>query len=221
MNEKEFCFFICTNNNTLLDECIAYINRLYVPEGYSIDLITISEAESITSAYNMGMKESDAKYKIYMHQDVFIINRNFLSDLLLIFSQDASIGLVGMVGYDKVPTDGVMWHENKCGTDKLYGRGFYSNAAVSDYKYNPEHGVSDVQLIDGLLMATSVDIEWDEEFDAWDFYDASQCMRFRERGYKIVVPNQLIPWFIHDNGYYLKLWDYEKYRQLFLKKYIK
>lgn len=33
------------------------------------------------AAYNLGMQSSDAKYKIYMHQDVFIRNEEFLADI--------------------------------------------------------------------------------------------------------------------------------------------
>ncbi len=64
MNEKQFCFIICTNNDVLVQECINYINRLYVPEGYEYDIITIKEADSMTSGYNAAMKAIDAKYKI-------------------------------------------------------------------------------------------------------------------------------------------------------------
>lgn len=39
------------------------------------------------------MKSSDAKYKIYLHQDVFILNKNFLFDLLYYFS-DKSTGMI-------------------------------------------------------------------------------------------------------------------------------
>ena len=85
MNTHKFCFIICTNNEIYLEECIHYINHLLIPEGYEIDLITITEATSMTEGYNQGMTSSDAKYKIYMHQDVFIINPNFMNDVLTVF----------------------------------------------------------------------------------------------------------------------------------------
>ena len=36
----------------------------------------------MTSGYNNAMKKTDAKYKVYLHQDVFILNHNFLMDIL-------------------------------------------------------------------------------------------------------------------------------------------
>ena len=71
MNDHKFCFIICTNNDLYLNECLHYIDHLVIPEGYEVDVLTIQDAISITTGYNEGMHASDAKYKIYMHQDVF------------------------------------------------------------------------------------------------------------------------------------------------------
>ena len=49
------------------------------------------------------MQSCDAKYKIYMHQDVFIHNRNFLKKVIEIFQEDNQIGLIGMVGRKELP----------------------------------------------------------------------------------------------------------------------
>ena len=117
MNENKFCFILCTNNEILLSESIHYISHLIIPDGYTTELLTVTDAKSMTLGYNEAMSASDAKYKIYMHQDVFILNRYFLSDVLSIFESDASIGLIGMTGYTSVSADGIMWHaEEKLGT---------------------------------------------------------------------------------------------------------
>ena len=73
MNNKKICFIICVNNKQYLSECQYYINNLIVPQGYEIDCITVWDAPSMTSGYNAAMKASDAKYKIYIHQDVFLV----------------------------------------------------------------------------------------------------------------------------------------------------
>ena len=75
MNQNKFAFIICSNNETFLNECITYINLLEVPQDYEIELLTITDAPCITSGYNEGMSSTDAKYKIYLHQDVFLLNR--------------------------------------------------------------------------------------------------------------------------------------------------
>ena len=101
LNEHKIAFIICTNNQLYCKECLYYISLLDVPEGYEIDVMTIEGAEYITKAYNAAMGESDAKYKVYLHQDVFILNRNFIQDIVNIFS-DEKIGMIGFAGRTRV-----------------------------------------------------------------------------------------------------------------------
>ena len=81
MNEKKFSFIMCCNNDYYLQEAKTYLDELIIPEGYEVDFVEVRGAKSMTSGCNEGMQRSDAKYKIYMHQDVFIINKNFLSGI--------------------------------------------------------------------------------------------------------------------------------------------
>ena len=82
VKDKEVCFIICSNDQLYTEECLYYIAHLHVPDGYQINVLTIEDARSMTAGYNEGMCASDAKYKVYLHQDVFIINRNFIQDFL-------------------------------------------------------------------------------------------------------------------------------------------
>ena len=78
MDNKKIAFIICVNNMQYYEECLRYIQELEVPDGYSTDILCIQEADSMTQGYNGGMQASDAKYKVYLHQDTFILNRNFI-----------------------------------------------------------------------------------------------------------------------------------------------
>ena len=80
-------FIICVNNELYFEECRYYIEHLEVSAGYDIDVIGIWEADSMCAAYNLGMRSSDAKYKVYMHQDVFIRDSRFLEKTLRIFKE--------------------------------------------------------------------------------------------------------------------------------------
>jgi len=221
MNNHKFAFIICTNNDVYLQECLHYIDFLIIPENYEVDILTIHSASSMTSGYNEGMQSTDAKYKIYMHQDVFILNRNFLFDILSIFDLDNNIGMIGMVGYPVVSRSGFMWHEKRVGALPLYGASHaYPSANYSDYRFTIEDGIQDVALIDGLMMITCHDLSWNEELlKHWDFYDAFQSMNFLLNGYRIVTPVQKLPWFLHDDGKYLSMWNYDQYRRLFMNEY--
>ena len=207
---------MCVNNESYVKEQMRYLNALYVPEGYEIDVLTIWEAKSMTAGYNEGMRSTDAKYKVYLHQDVFIVNKNFLQDILNIFT-DSGIGMIGMVGVPVLPENGIMWNDERVGM--LYFNMNYQSGASVIGEIDGE--CAEVDAIDGLLMATQYDIPWREDlFQNWDFYDISQSQEFIRAGYKVVVPNQGEPWCIHDDGF-MNLKNYFFNRKKFIAEYKK
>lgn len=217
LNDKKFCFIICYNQEIFLNECLLYLQQLHVPEGFSTDILTISDAPSMAEGYQAAMNESDAKYKVYMHQDVFVRYPFFLDSLLEIFQSDQRIGLTGMVGVPVFPEDYMMWTGerigNICNRNTLPGD--YGN-----YRYELNHGYSSVEAVDGFLMATSYDISWRNDLlDGWDFYDVSQSFEFLRQGYRVVVPVQHLPWCLHDDGTILNLWNYDRYRRICMEEY--
>lgn len=220
MNSKKFCFIICSNNPVFLEECIHYIRHLIIPKEYEIDLITVRDADSMTAGYQEAMKQSDAKYKIYLHQDVFILNKRFLMDVLAIFAADSEIGMIGMVGYETMAADGIMWHEKRLGA--LYQRECekkYTDYQTYRYSVSTD-GYAYAAVADGFLLITSYDLPWNtEELKDFDFYDAFQCMEFLRKGYKIAIPVQRNPWCLHDDSQLLDLSKYDKYHRIFMKKY--
>lgn len=209
VDKHKICFIICTNDEQQLQECMMYLSLLHVPEGYQTDIITVTDATSMTSGYNEAMRSSDAKYKIYLHQDTFIVEPDFLTYLLKLFKKDSKIGMIGTVGAEKLSKDGVMWHEQRCGN-------FYPpDENITHLKRSHK----EVEAIDGFLMVTQYDLPWREDiFQGFDFYDVSQCMEFRRAGYKIAVPAQKTNWVIHSCGA-PTFWHYNENREIFLREY--
>lgn len=206
---------MCVNNEMYVEECLHYINRLVIPDGYKIDVISIKEAKSMTEGYNAAMVATDAKYKIYMHQDVFLVKLDFIQDMLDVFS-NPEVGMIGMVGAEKLSKDGCMWNGDRVG--RIYSSNIVSTQLfIASDKQNKPY--TEVEAVDGLFIATQYDIKWREDiFDGWDFYDVSQSEEFHRAGYKVVVPYMDIPWCLHDDGI-LNLEDYDKYRKRFLNEY--
>ena len=210
-------FIICVNNELYFEECKYYIEHLEIPAGYDIDVIGIWEADSMCAAYNLGMRSSDAKYKVYMHQDVFIVNINLLEDILKIF-EDKNVGMLGVVGTPNMPENGCMWNGPRVG--RVYSSNVLTakEFIASDMNERP---YMEVEAVDGLFIATQYDIMWREDlFTGWDFYDVSQGEEFRRNGYKVVVPYMDKSWCIHDDGF-LNLSRYDEFRKIFLKEYKK
>ena len=213
--EESIAFIICTNNRLWFDECKKYIERLRVPEGIRVEIIPISDATGMANGYNKGRIKSDAKYKIYMHHDVFIINDNLIGDLVNIFKNNPHVGLVGLVGANDIKNDSVSVGKWEYG--KVLACSGYSevNCNFGDVieAYEP------VDCVDGMFIATQYDIEWREDiFQDWHFYDRSICMEYKRAGYICVVPKQEIPWCIHDCGIN-SLIGWKKNMEKFLKEY--
>ena len=125
MNDQKICFIACVNDDRYEQERLKYLNHLIVPEGYEVESLSVREAKSMTAGYNEGMHGSDAKYKVYLHQDVFIVNRNFIQDLLDIFTEK-DIGMIGMVGAAELPENSIMWNMPRVG--KLYVNLIYQSS---------------------------------------------------------------------------------------------
>ncbi len=214
LDEKKITFITCVNDEEEYAECRYYLNRLSVPEGYMMDLISIREAPSMAAGYNAGMKSSDARYKIYLHQDVFIRNPAFITDLLAVFACDEQIGIIGVIGKRNqgfYPIEKVMmWDTGKV----------VDNERIWHFDYPwKKMTFAEALAADGLMLATRYDIPWREDlFTGWDFYDISQCMEFRKAGFKVAIPWQETEWCYHNTSY-VKLTQYYAYYKRFLQEY--
>lgn len=214
MNAHKICFIMCVNNELYKTECISYIERLKLPDEFEREIIPVRGALSMTSGYNQAMRCSDAKYKVYLHQDVFLVNRNFIYDILKLF-ENPRIGLIGMVGGLDVDKTPVMWKGRRVGF-------LYTDAIVmaNSSKFGKIHGgYMEVQAVDGFLMATQYDIPWREDIlKNWDFYDVSPSVEFRRQSYQVVVPYMENPWCVHDDGF-VNFKNYYHELEIFLWEY--
>lgn len=216
MNDRQIAFIICSNNAQYYNECVRYITELCVPDGYDVDIICVQEAESMAQGYNAGMQSSDAKYKVYLHQDVFIMNRIFIYDIIRIFADDEQIGMLGVIGATRLPDDANLCFKWNTGRIEAYD-GF--STIDGDAAQNKQRLYIPVRAIDGLIMVTQYDVPWREDFlDGWDFYDVSQSLEMQKHGYKVVVPYQENPWCYHDCGV-SKLENYDFYRARIIEAY--
>ena len=203
MDGNQIAFIICTNNTQYYNECIRYISELEVPEQFTTDIICIQEADSMVQGYRAGMQASDAKYKIYLRQDVFILNPKFLHELLQLFQQDESIGLIGMVGCSKLPENADCMDCWDIGSMEV----FDGRALEEDFKFKqPSQEYETVMAVQGTIMATQYDVGWQEDLeevlDGWDFYDIALSLNMLKNGYKVVVPHQKKTW-----CYRIKTWE--------------
>lgn len=218
MDDRKICFILCCNDEEYQRECEYYIRHLSVPEGYETEIRPVWGASSMTSGYHQAMRQSDAKYKVYLHQDVFILHRRFLQDMIEIFEENPRVGILGVVGSKQLPDNGCMW-SNRMRVGALRSRVLSVTDDFFDIPMSPRRSCTPVQALDGLILMTQYDVAWREEiFTGWDFYDVSQCMEFARAGWRAAVVYQEEPWVLHDNGF-LHLGEYHRYRKVFLEEY--
>ena len=172
----------------------------------------------MTAAYQEAMMNSDAKYKIYMHQDVFIVQHDFLDVMVEQFKKKPDYGIFGVVGSSNLTETGAWWEGNRIGAicDNHTGK-------MQNYSYTLNaHEILEAAVLDGLILMTQYDIDWRTDlFKKWHFYDASQCIEFRLKGYKAGVLPQIIPGCIHHCGVWKnKMNGYTEERMKFLTEYM-
>ncbi|PAB60660.1 glycosyltransferase [Anaeromicrobium sediminis] len=218
-DNKKICFITYVDNEDIYKETLLYIKNLNVPEGYQIETLCIKNVESITKAYNKGIQDSDAKYKVYIHEDVFIINKNLIKNFMSIFENNNNVGMIGVLGSKTIPTSGI-WNKSKHKYGKVYDN---QTGKLELLQFNEiEDEYESVKAIDSLIMITQYDIPWKETiFDGHCFYDISQSLEFTKSGYKVVIPKQDEPWCIHECGATHINDENEKYRKIFLGNYSK
>lgn len=216
MDDKIISFIICVNNKVLYNSTAKFILSLNIPYGYKIEIIPIVNAKSMCNGYNKAINIAKGKYKVYMHQDVYILNRDIIQDVLNIFKNE-EIGIIGVIGSKEISYS-LVWWEAQTKIGKTYEN---RNNIIHEFKFNDIVGdYQEVSLLDGILLVTQYDILWREDIlDGWHFYDISQCIEFLIRNKKVVIANQEQPWCIHNIQGTNSLDTYYKYRDILVNEY--
>lgn len=197
MNNKKICFIVDSKDTKYSSESIHYISNLFLPKGYEIDVLLLENSNNIATEYNNIIKYNDSKYKIYLQKDVFIINKNFILDILTIFNSDEGIGIIGVNGSEVIKST-LNLDDNNIRYGKLYKReDGYIN--LVDYKEITDD-YKEVSLIDRCIVATQIDVEFKEDIICTgEFINVIQCIEFSKIRKKIVVAKQLEPWVLQDS----------------------
>lgn len=216
--EYKICFISAVNDKDKYNKSLETWKQLIVPQGMEIESLVIEGAHSMTEAYQYGMKRSDAKYKIYIHQDVWIMQRTFLQVMVDAFRGNAQLGIMGVVGSKNIPNNAIWWDGEKIGSicDNHLG-----DLQMRNYLYErSSKKVMEAAAVDGLVLMTQYDIPWRTDlFKNWHFYDISQCMEFRKEGYTVGVLPQPVPGVYHWCNSKVLDRNYEDDRQLFINEY--
>lgn len=201
LDDRVIAFISCVSEPEQYLWCRRHIEALEIPPGYRVEVHFVLGAKGLPSAYNTVMRQSKAKYKVYVHHDVYLLNRRLLYEVLDIFS-DPSIGMIGVVGATQLPENGVWFRNNPLNCFGLvldYRRSVSRRflGPLNRRRIRPTHfravpeRVLPVVTVDGFLMITQYDVPWREDlYDGFIYYEGPHCLEFIRRGLAVVVARQ-------------------------------
>lgn len=203
-------FITCVNDEKQYATCLGHIDALEVPEGHVVEAIAVRGAPSMAAGYQAAMEASAAQYKVYLHQDVYLVHRGVLHELLRLFETYPRLGMVGVVGTTRLPTSGVWFAGNPL---HCYGRVWEYRrpggpAALLGRAANRRRlhlmrfrGFTGDYLaaaaVDGLLVATQYDLPWRDVLGGFDLYEQVQALEFIRAGLEVGIARQETVWCLH------------------------
>jgi hypothetical protein len=205
-------FITCVNDQVQYQTCVRYIDGLQIPPGHTVEKIAVLGAKSMAEGYQQAIEASTARYKIYVHQDVYLVHRGLLSELLNLFGTYPRLGMVGVIGTTQLPTTGIWWVDN---ASYSYGRVWvYVTLAkmlrgISLAPSAHQRRLRFMRLqsfvgdyipavaVDGLLMATQYDVPWVDPVGGFMLYDQVQSLEFIKVGLEVGIARQEAVWCLH------------------------
>ena len=189
MNEKKIAV-IAQCDASGVSAIRPYLAAIDVPQGYEVELIEVFADGNVADTYQRIMGQSDAKYKVYLAAGSILLRLNFFEEMLRVF-EDPMIGVMGLVGAKQLSTTGLLATSPFVKGRLLYADDTDFNGADIDGE------MEEVMAVSGDLIATQYDIPWRSDlFHSDCFYAEAQCIEFRRRGYRNVVPHQDEAWLL-------------------------
>ncbi|MCR8845360.1 glycosyltransferase family protein [Paenibacillus sp. SC116] len=220
MGLQRILFVMCVNNEALFQQAKRQIANLFIPPGFTVELYEVRNAKSMASGYNCAF-QLEATYRIFIHQDTFLIHQGMIYDLIRLFDRHPQLGMIGLAGCVELPSSGIWWEGERLVGQVIEHRSDRYQLLRFDHGARESTDYVEVEAIDGLFMATSVHFPWrNDVFDGFHFYDSAHSKEMALAGYVVGVPVLQSPWCIHYNGDEFDHVSYERYRKLFVRHYM-
>lgn len=132
------------------------------------ELVVVQDPPSIATAYHEGQSRAVNPVRCYVHSDVRIVDPVGLRAALLEHCRP-DVGMVGVVG-SREPL--VPWWDGTC-------CGSVVDARMGRLDFGPGGACA---ILDGLLLATTQTLTWDEAYPGFHLYDHDICRQQLARG---------------------------------------
>jgi GT2 family glycosyltransferase len=185
----------------------------------NIEVIEIvNNGESLTKAYNRGLKQAKNDIVVFCHDDILIETKQWGRKLLKHFDRNKDYGIIGVAGSKYLPESGKWWEIPKF----MYGRVKHTNDGkswLSEYSDDISNKIEEVVNVDGLFFAIDknrITKEFDESVEGFHFYDVDFCFQNHSDGVKVGVITNIR---INHMSIGETNEEWEKNREIFSEKY--
>jgi len=176
-----------------LEQTNVLLKSIGLPE---LDIIPISGIKTICENYNLGIEVAKYRIRAFIHEDVDLLEPNWVFKVLSVFAEYPDAGLVGFIGTTNPPEKGYWWWS---GEQYIKGACFCREEKL-DWSFGPKlFGPVNVESIDGFFMCTNRNVLFDENLNSENrelchflhLYDSDYCKIIKKMGYTIkVVPHK-------------------------------
>lgn len=191
--ENQFFFIIIGNDELVISENLRYLNNLVIPGKMHAEYMIVHENKNLSQALERGRLESAAKYKIYLDQNTFIIDKDFLVKAKQVFEKYQDIAMLGGRGFCK--SDGQSKLEIK--GHYIYQENNETLPCIKEMGQDASKEILDAMALDKHFMMTSIDTTWKGNDNN---YNILKSVELRHRGYRTVVLTDENPMILFDNG---------------------
>lgn len=149
----------------------------------------INNGESLTKAYNRGLKQAKHKHVVFCHDDITIETKQWGVKLLKQFEKNPEYAIIGVAGSKNMPVSGQWWEKR----NKMYGRVQHTHEGkswLSAYSDDLGQELEEVVNVDGVFFTvdvTKIKKEFNENVEGFHFYDVTFCFENYLAGAKVGV----------------------------------
>ncbi len=187
--EKKIAVLLHKSREGRYEICMESLRNMNWPDGYEAELFVITQDRPYAVQVNEIMTAADAKYKIYINDDLCLVHPQMIEEMLNLF-QDDSIGMIGILGSTSLPVSGsVMDSPYKSGAVYIP-----SEKDLSELRFHETSEAADVRFLLPSLFATQRDVPWDEAYEKQYYAVLAYCRGMEESGVRIVVPHPQEIW---------------------------
>lgn len=149
----------------------------------------INNGESLTHAYNRGLKQAKYDIVVFCHDDLTIETKQWGNKLVKLFDKNPEYGIIGVAGSKNMPVSG-QWWENRT---KMFGRVAHTHEGktwLSAYSDDLGQNLEEVVVVDGVWFAVHknrIRKEFNENVKGFHFYDVTFAFENFLEGVKVGV----------------------------------